>query len=214
MKLAANSSDPSSNSPVFSSAEELMDPRDYDRILETCNFAAHMLNEKKLLITRRVEARCEVMADILNLNEAVKLQLSLAARAHRVGALLLPLELQDKCYLDMGLEERRAYQAYPVFSARRVCDSRTSPLHDILLHHREYMSGEGFLKNARGAEIHVAARVLCVATEYEELICYRGDDVRKQDLIQRTMTRNLVGKYDPNIVDALMISISESATQH
>ena len=76
------------------------------------------------------------------------------------------------------------------------------------------MSGQGFLKASEGAEISIGARVLCVATEYEELIFYKGDDSRKQDLIQRIMIRNLVGKYDSDIVDALMISIAESVTQH
>jgi len=214
MKLSAASSATFGNSPIFACAERLLDPKEYDRILETCLFASHMLNENKALISRRVGARCEAMADILNLNDGVKLQLSLAARVHRVGELLLPTGLQDKCYLDMGLEERRAYQSYPIFSARRVSESEANPIHEILLYHREYISGGGFLKKVKSADIHVGARLLCVATEYEELILYKGDDCRKQDLIQRNMIRNLVGKYDPDIVDALMISISESVTQH
>jgi hypothetical protein len=76
------------------------------------------------------------------------------------------------------------------------------------------MSNEAFLKQDKGAGISVGARVLCIATEYEELICYKGSDFNKQDLIQRNMIRNLVGKYDSDIVDALMIAISESVTQH
>jgi len=214
MKLEAASSFTPYHSPAIASAELLLDPKEYDRIREICVFASHMLNDNKSLITGRVEARCESMADILSLNDAITLQLTLAAKVHRVGELLLNSSLQDKCYLDMGLEERRAYQSYPIFSARRVCESESSPLHEILIHHREYMSGEGFLKTSRGADISVGARILCVATEYEELICYKGDDFRKQDLIQRNMIRNLVGKYDTDIIDALMISISESATQH
>ena len=154
------------------------------------------------------------MADILNVNDAVKLQLSLAAKEHRVGELSLRWELQDKCFLDMGLDERSAYQAYPIFSTRRVCDSEESPLHDILLNHREYMSNEAVLKQDKGACISVGARLLCVATEYEELIWYKGSDFCKQDLIQRNMLRNQVGKYDSDIVDALMIAISKSVTQH
>lgn len=214
MKAAAESSSTLCHTPVFENAEVLLDPKEYDRILDTCVFASNMLNENKTLITNKVESRCDAIADILNLNDAVKLQLSLAAKVHRVGELLLHKELQDKCFIDMGLEEKRAYQSYPVFSARRVCDSEDSPLYDILLNHREYMSGEGFQKQDNGAGIAIGARVLCVATEYEELICYKGIDFRKQDLIQRNMVRNLVGKYDADIVAALMISISESATQH
>jgi hypothetical protein len=109
MKAAAERSSSLFQSPTFDSAEILLDPREYDRIRKTCVFVSNMLNANKKLITKKVEARCEAMADILNLNDAVKLQLSLAAKVHRVGELSLHKKLQDKCFLDMGLDERTAY---------------------------------------------------------------------------------------------------------
>ena len=102
MKFEAASSATLFSGSSIANAQSLLDPKEYDRICETCSFASHMLNENKAMITERVEARCEAMADILNLNDAVKLQLSLAAKVHRVGELLLNESLQDKCFLDMG----------------------------------------------------------------------------------------------------------------
>ena len=214
MKAAIESPSNICHSAAFENPEMLLDPREYDRIRATCDLAAHMLNENKTLISNNVVDRCEAIGNILNLNDAVKVQLALAAKVHRVGELLLPKALQDKCFLDMGLDARTAYQAYPIFSVRRVCDSEDSPLYDILLNHREYLSGESFLKQGKSAGISIGARVICVATEYEELIFYKGINFRKQGLIQRNMVRNLVGKYDSDIVEALMISISESVVQH
>ena len=61
MKLATESSMSSCNNPVFASAELFLDPREYDRILDTCAFASQMLNENKTLITNRVVDRCDAM---------------------------------------------------------------------------------------------------------------------------------------------------------
>jgi len=53
-----------------------------------------------------------------------------------------------------------------------------------------------------------------VATEYEELMMYFGDRVDNEIVIQRRMLKNVSGRYDQQVVDALMASLVREAVAH
>lgn len=88
------------------------------------------------------------------------------------------------------------------------------PLFDILVNHREYFSGYGFLNHNSGTDIPLTSRILCAATEYEELMARRGRSELDQGVIQKFMIKNLAGRYDGNVVDALMVTLAAPGVRH
>jgi response regulator RpfG family c-di-GMP phosphodiesterase len=104
--------------------------------------------------------------------------------------------------------EMKAYRQYPIFSEFRLSnDARV--ICDVISKHREYFSGDGFLKNDRDGKVPMAAHILCVATEYEELMMFREVSPEVQDTIQRRMFKNTIGRYDQHVVYALMKTVVE-----
>ncbi|MCB1645858.1 MAG: hypothetical protein KDI36_10405 [Pseudomonadales bacterium] len=187
---------------------------DFERILEVSLFTASRLSARKKHLTQRVISRCIAIADVLNLNNAVRLQLELAARVHRIGELYLNQALQDKCFIDMNHAELRAYRHYPIFSALRVGEGEDCPLHNTLLLHREYFEGAGFLGQASGTAIPLTARILCAASEFEELVLYKATDVSSELRLQNRFLANNAGRYDPDILDALVLTLEEELITH
>jgi len=180
-----------------------------DQIMDVAAYAATQLGDPKSRLTKQVVERCAVIAAYLDLADSVRLQLELAARIHRVGELYLHKDLRDKCFIDMNLHELYVYNHYPIFSALRLGRNIRSPIHDIVLLHREYANKAGFLTTTGANAIPLAAMILCAATEYEEMIMYRGHDVGQQDTIQRFMINNLARRYDATVIEGLACSFSE-----
>ena len=185
-----------------------------DVILDACNYAASKLSPAKTELTERVVKRCDQVAKLLSLNSPRRLQLELAARVHRVGELLLHENLRDKCFLDMSLQEIRAYHQYPIFSAKRLGDKADNPIHDTLLFHREYFDSRGFLNQLTGNAIPLASRILCAVTEYEELVMYQGQSAVELDSVQRFVIENSAGRYDPKVMQAMARSFVAESISH
>lgn len=186
---------------------------EFTHLVDTCVLAHANLEAPRRLLSRKVAARCVAIARRLDLDEEQIVQLELAARVHRVGELYLHDSLRKKSFLDLSSVEMKAYRQYPVFSAFRLSDDARQ-ICDVILKHREYSSGDGFLQNDADAKVPFSARILCAATEYEELIMYRGITPEIQDTIQRRMLKNAIGRYDPQVIEALMYSIVEENILH
>ncbi len=188
---------------------EFINTAEFACLEETCRFATNILDEDRQFLSDCVAERCIAIAQHLNLSGSDIVRLEIAARVHRVGELFLAESLRRKCFLDMTTKEMRSYRHYPIFSALRFSQYINRGLYEILLHHREYYSGAGFLN-----KIPLASRILCVATEYEELFMFRGDDAIKKDTIQRRMMKNPIERYNPEVLDALMLSIARESVSH
>ena len=196
------------------SLKNWMASQEFAHLVDTCTLFDSRLDESRRTLSAKVAARCVSMARAIGLNEIETVQLELAARVHRVGELFLHESLRQKSFLDMSGIEMKAYRHYPLFSAFRLSDD-APVICDVVLKHREYCVGEGFVGEERGAtEIPLSARILCVATEYEELIMYRGSDRQIEDSIQRRMFKNTVDRYHPKAIEALMLSIASDHVVH
>jgi cyclic di-GMP phosphodiesterase len=193
---------------------EFINTAEFACLEETCRFATTILDGDRQLLSDGVAERCIAIAQLLNLSGSDIIRLEIAARVHRVGELFLDESLRCKSFLDMTPGEMRAYRHYPIFSALRFSQYINRELYEILLNHREYYSGAGFLNNECDEKIPAGARILCVATEYEELVMYRGDDAIKQHTIQDRMMRNTIGRYDAEVVNALMLTIARESISH
>jgi response regulator RpfG family c-di-GMP phosphodiesterase len=185
----------------------------FRRLMGTCTLAHAKLEPRRQRLSGQVADRAVAIARELGLGDQEIIQLELAAHVHRIGELFLHESLRSKSFLDMSSVEMKAYRQYPIFSAFRLStDART--ICDVILKHREYFSGDGFLENDSDCKVPFAARILCVATEYEELIMFRGFSPEVQDTIQRRMFKNTIGRYDQNVINALMKTVVEENIIH
>ena len=124
---------------------EFINTAEFACLEETCRFATNILDEDRQFLSDCVAERCIAIAQCLNLSGSDIVRLEIAARVHRVGELFLDESLRRKSFLDMTSREMRAYRHYPIFSALRFSQYINRGLYEILLNHREYYSGAGFL---------------------------------------------------------------------
>lgn len=190
------------------STREFLNSAEFACLEETCRIATHNLSDKKQSLCDRVAKRCLDIGQIMNLSGSDLVRIEVAARVHRIGESFVDDRIRGKNFLDMTQLEFQAYRHYPMFSAIRLSYHVSREFYEILLNHREYYSIAGFLNNESGEQIPLSARILCVATEYEELLMYRGNDPVNQDTIERRMMKNTIGRYDPAILDPLMRTIA------
>ena len=187
--------------------------RAFMHLMATCSQVHEKLEPRKQRLSTLVAVRAVAIARQLGLGDREIVQLELAAQVHRIGELFLHKSLRSKSFLDMTSVEMKAYRQYPIFSAFRLStDARI--ICDVILKHREYFSGDGFLKNDRDCKVPFSARILCVATEYEELMMFRGFSPEIQDTIQRRMFKNVIGRYDQQVINALMKTVVEENIVH
>ena len=185
----------------------------FRRLKASCTLAHDKLEPRKQRLSTLVAGRAVAIAQQLGLGDREIVQLELAAQVHRIGELFLHKSLRSKSFLDMTSVEMKTYRQYPIFSAFRLsADARI--ICDVILKHREYFSGDGFLKNDRDCKVPFASRILCVATEYEELMMFRGFSPEIQYTIQRRMFKNIIGRYDQQVISALMKTIVEENIIH
>lgn len=182
-----------------------MNTAEYACMEESCRFASSILEDERLNLSELVAVRCIAMAQHLEVSAADTIRLEFAAKVHRIGELAVNESLRRKSFIDMTLSEIRVYRYYPVFSALRFSTYITRNLYEILLHHREYSKDPRLPDGDKN--ISLAARILCVATEYEELLMYSGEDAN-------SMMKNHNGQYNTAVLNALMLSIVTESVSH
>ncbi len=193
---------------------EFLNTAEFACLEETCRIATFNLSDDKRHLSERVARRCLDIGQLMGLSGSDLVRLEVAARVHRVGELFIDEELREKCFLDMTAVELQAYRHYPIFSSLRLSQHVSRDFYEILLNHREYYAGAGFLDALSGDNIPLSARILCVATEYEELLMYKGGDPARIDTIQRRMAKNTIGRYDPSVLEALTQTIYDERVLH
>ncbi|MBX3150537.1 GAF domain-containing protein [Candidatus Obscuribacterales bacterium] len=77
----------------------------------------------------------------------------------------------------------------------------------VMAHHEEY-DGEGFPQGLKGDEIPVAARIVCVANSYHELVADKvyGAGMNPTEA-QQQMVEGAGSQFDPTLVEALIQAI-------
>lgn len=181
---------------------------------ETCRIATLKLSSFKQGLSVKVAKRCLDIGRLMNLSGTDLVRIEVAAQVHRLGESFIDDHISNKSFFDMTHLELHAYFRYPLFSALRLSQYVSKEFYEILLHHRDYYSCAGMLNMKHGDKIPLSARILCVATEYEELLRYKGCDPTKQDIIQRRMLKNTIGRYDASVLDALMLTIAAEHPCH
>ena len=146
--------------------------------------------------------RADRIALELQMDREQREVLRYAAMLHRIGEYALPIELISKCWLDMTNAELSEYLTYQSISASLIYPTDTE-LIKIISSHRPSMIGPDSSPGASTADSPLLAKILCVATEYEEMILYKGRQLGSVG-IRDYMLAGLGERYDKIVVAALL----------
>ncbi len=135
-------------------------------------------------------------------------ELGLGGLFHDIGKRYIPLEIITKNG-PLSDSEWLQMQKHPQFGLMILNEHRsTENIKACAFEHHESMQGNGYPQRLTAAEIHPMARVVAVADTYDALTTKRSynDPMRPTDAIA-LMSGKLNGRYDPEVMRALLLSI-------
>lgn len=172
----------------------------YDTVIQLQETLTRYQTPLKAELTDRVQILTERIAIDMKLGHRVREVLKLATRLHRLGEFALPIELINKCSRDMTDDELQLYKTYPAISASLV-DAADDELIGIISAHRLYLNGSGMVSGGVD-EIPLGSRILCVATEYEELKLLKGHQLGMA-AVREIMLAGAGEIYDEKVIASL-----------
>lgn len=161
--------------------------------------------------SRRVADLSRILAQQLGLEEAEVQQIYIAALLHDIGKIGLPDRTLFTPFASLDGEAQATLLKHPV-RAQTVFLSLPdmSEVSAIIRHHHERYDGQGFPDGLIGASIHIGARILVVAEDYDEL---QQGWLADQKLSAKDAARfisNASGRrYDPEVIRALPSALEE-----
>lgn len=132
-------------------------------------------------------------------------ELGLGGLFHDIGKRYIPLEVICKNG-PLNDEEWKLMQKHPQYGLMILEEHRsTENIKACAFEHHESLLGNGYPQGLSATEIHAMARVVAVADTYDALTTKRSynDPMKPTDAIT-LMTGRLKGKYDPEVMRALV----------
>jgi len=194
--------------------EEFVANREFNILSDICASVAEVLSDERNALSERVALRARATGRIMGVSGEDLARLEAAARIHRLGEVFLDPALRRKSFIEMSEDELRTYRSYPIFTALRVARNVSPEVYGMLLRHREYLAGQGMFRVDAVKDLSLGARILCAATEYEELLMFHGHDAVRVDAIQRRIAANVIGRYDQAVINAMMVSVGNEQVVH
>lgn len=156
--------------------------------------------------SRRVADLSRKLAVQLGVEGKALQDIFLAGLLHHVGKIGFPDALLTRPVVRMNGEEKAVYRKHPLTgeSALMPLDELKEAAHLVRLHHERF-DGLGYPDGLIGQGIPLGARILAVASDYDELQQGSLADKRLSADEAKTMIAESRGKrYDPLVVDALL----------
>ena len=189
---------------LLAGASSILSKSQYDSLINSyITLVAFQMPEKVDLISN-VQQLCSKVANVLALPAESQENLNLAALLHRFGELALPLEMTNKCFLEMEPWEWELYQHYPELTASFI-DPAHDDLAKIILTHRNIYD------RSLDEKYSLTAQVLLVCTEYVELLHFRGQEEEALAKIKSFIENNAGHRYSALVVQAL-VSVMDSSS--
>jgi len=111
------------------------------------------------------------LANKVELEDKERKQLYYAWQLRHIGKLSFQDYLINVPYLNLNPAQQRAYQQHPVLAnAACLMVKPLYPAGQIILQYKEYLDGSGYPNGLKGKEIKYRAQILCVISDYLELI--------------------------------------------
>ncbi len=159
---------------------------------------------------RQVAQYAVAIAEELGMKDSAELNtIRQAALVHDLGKLGIAQQILQKS--DESLEDDQFVQKMGhAVAGAQLLESfpDLSHLAPIVIAHHEEFDGEGFPQGLKGEEIPIAARIICVANSYHELVAPKvyGNGM-EPEAAQQIMVEGAGSQYDPAIVTALILAI-------
>ena len=151
----------------------------------------------------------EAIAIQLNFPIHRMIELGVSCFLHEIGMTLLPPKILDSSQ-PLNEQERKAVTVHPVLSYNVLRESEF-PLNICLgaLEHHERENGKGYPRHLTKEQISIYAKIIAVVCSYEAATARRtfkeGMDAYSGIV---DILRNNDGQYDPQIVQALLLTLS------
>jgi response regulator RpfG family c-di-GMP phosphodiesterase len=160
--------------------------------------------------SRRVADLARRIAGRLELDARETQQIFIAALLHNLGKVGFSDEMIDMPLSMMNGERLGAYRSYPARGEQLMM-----PLDDlreaaaIVRAHQERFDGEGFPDGLAGLEIPLGARILALASDYDNLqIGIMSQRQLRPDQAAALIVESSGKRYDPSVVTAFQETIS------
>lgn len=156
------------------------------------------------------------MAELLNLPQRELIHLTRAAKMRYMSQMSFADELLFTPYVLLSEEQKHEYKQYPLKGATLLKNIRPLvPVADIILHHKEYLNGEGYPRGEKEASIPKSAQILTVANDYVELITGRmwETTLSHQDAMDYLISKSGT-YYSTSAVEALKSCLSTQKIEH
>lgn len=142
-------------------------------------------------------------------------QLFYAWQLRHIGKLSFSDALLMKPYVTLTPEQQRQFHTHPLLAqAATMLVKPLYPTGAIIRQHKEYLDGSGYPLGLKGEQIAFSARILCVVSDYVELI--RGQYQARQYSTDEALSY-LKGyaseRYEAVVVETLEQTINELAQQ-
>jgi len=154
------------------------------------------------------------IAEILDLPHKQQQDIYLAAMLHNIGKVGLAKEIISKPLLALNKNEIKEFTQYPILgSATLIPFSPLKEVANIILHHRENFSGNGFPHKILAEDIPLGARILNIVVNYYELqeglICHK-----KLSASQAVAyIKEHFSDYDPKILSIFLETLAKSVPE-
>lgn len=161
--------------------------------------------------SRRVADLSRIFAQQLGLDETEVQQIYIAALLHDIGKIGLPDRTLFTPLTSLDGEAQANLMKHPVH-AQTVFLSLPDmgEVSTIIRHHHERYDGQGFPDGLFGANIHIGARILAVAEDYDELQQgWLADQKLSAKEAARFVSNASGRRYDPEVIQALPSALTE-----
>ena len=111
------------------------------------------------------------IADVMALPQREQIHLTRAAKMRYMSQMGFTDDLLQTPYASMSEVQKKEYEQYPLRGAQLMRNIRPLiPVADIIMHHKEYLNGEGYPKGEKDSELTLSVQILTVANDFIELL--------------------------------------------
>lgn len=162
----------------------------------------------------RIAELCELVAVELGLDDEQRQDISFAAQLHDIGKMALSDTLLQTPFETQTDEQKEIYKQHCT-NGQAILMS-LGPLQNaanIIRSHQERVDGTGYPDQLKGDEISLGAKILNVATEFDDLLsgALLGTAMDQPSAVQ-FLTSNIGRRFDGGVVKAF-ISVHETRQQ-
>lgn len=163
----------------------------------------------------RLVSRAEAVAVALGLDDDMRFSIRLGACLHDIGKVGVPEQILRKPG-PLTAEEMEVIRLHPDIGAAILEDIDTwEDVQQIVRHHHEHWNGAGYPLGLAGTSIPIGARIVGVVDAFDVMSHGRPyADAMPIDRIVAELSRERGAQFDPDIVDAFLVTLASTGDYH